>query len=141
MRKERKLRLLAKKRQRSRWKGYYCLGDYHDGIYECDHVSPYTKSAGNVDSEIMVMLQDWSSEAALGQRAIHHDCVCCGYGKKVRTNQKLIELLKRYFAVDLKDILRLISFHSSNVANLERPLPLMILFARLLSLRFHRLRS
>jgi hypothetical protein len=82
MRKQRKLKLLARKRQRSRWKGYHCLGDYHGGIYECDHVSPYTKSAGNVDSEIMVMLQDWSSDAALRQKAIHHDCVCCGYGKK-----------------------------------------------------------
>jgi hypothetical protein len=102
--KQRKLKLLARKRQRSRWKGYHCISDYHDGIYECDHVSPYTKSAGNVDSEIMVMLQDWSSDDALGQKAIHYDCVCCGYGKKVRTNGKLIELLKRYFAVDLKDI-------------------------------------
>jgi restriction system protein len=52
----------------------------------------------------MVVLQDWSSDAALGQKAIHYDCVCCGYGKKVRTNLKLIELLKRYFSVDLKDI-------------------------------------
>jgi hypothetical protein len=104
-RKQQQLRLLARKRQRQRaWKGYRGLARYHGGIYECDYVSPYTKSAGNMNSKIMVMLQDWSSDAALAQKNIHYDCVCCGYGKKVRTNQKLIELLKAYFRVDLKDI-------------------------------------
>jgi hypothetical protein len=49
---------LAKLRQGTRWPGYNCIGDYHAGAYECDLVSPYTKSAGNVDAEIMVMLQD-----------------------------------------------------------------------------------
>ena len=56
---------LAKLRQATRWEGYKCIGDYHDGIYECDFVSPYTKTAGNVDAEILVMLQDWSSDESL----------------------------------------------------------------------------
>ena len=45
MKKHKQLLELAQKRQRSRWNGYKCIGDYHGGIYECDYVSPYTKSA------------------------------------------------------------------------------------------------
>ena len=56
---------LARKRQRARWPGYKNLRDYHCGAYECLHVSPYTKSAGNVDSPIMVFLQDWTSDESI----------------------------------------------------------------------------
>ena len=55
---------LARMRQSTRWPAYKCVGDYRGGVYECDFVSPYTK-AGNVDAEIMVMLQDWSSDDSL----------------------------------------------------------------------------
>jgi restriction system protein len=64
---------LARKRQATRWdihKGsgkYKGIGDreYADGSYECDYVSPYTKTAGNVDAEVFVMLQDWSPDEGL----------------------------------------------------------------------------
>ena len=52
----------AKSMQSSRWAGYKGIGEYHQKRYECDFVSPYTKSAGNVDAHIMVLLQDWSSD-------------------------------------------------------------------------------
>jgi hypothetical protein len=53
-----RLRQLARKRQDTRWEGYKPLVECHGGKYECDLVSPYTKSTGNVDAEVMVMLQD-----------------------------------------------------------------------------------
>lgn len=62
MSKPARLLALAKLRQATRWPNYTSIGDYHGGIYECDLVSPFTKAAGIVDSEIMVLLQDWSSE-------------------------------------------------------------------------------
>ena len=34
---------LAKLRQATRWPGYTSIADYHEGAYECDFVSPYTK--------------------------------------------------------------------------------------------------
>jgi hypothetical protein len=38
---------------------YSCLGDFAGGIYDCDdHVSPWSKSAQNVDATIMVVGQD-----------------------------------------------------------------------------------
>ena len=58
MGKHERLRALAAKRRADRWPGYRCIGDCHDGAYDCEYVSPYTKSAGNVDSPILVLLQD-----------------------------------------------------------------------------------
>jgi hypothetical protein len=52
---------LAQKRKNNIWEGYYSIADFHDGIYECDYVSPYTKTAGNLNAEAFIMLQDWSS--------------------------------------------------------------------------------
>lgn len=65
MNKRAALKRLAIKRRNSRWEPYKCIGDYHGGKYECNLVSPYTKTAGNVDSEIFVLLQDWSSDTFL----------------------------------------------------------------------------
>jgi hypothetical protein len=56
MRKVEALRGLAEKRRASRWPGYLGIGDFHGGVYECDHVSPYTKGANNLDAELFLLL-------------------------------------------------------------------------------------
>lgn len=97
------LRQLAEVRRATRWLGYAAIGDFHDGIYECDFVSPYTKSAGNLDAELMVLLQDWASEDALNG-AVRSDRVALGRDAKRRTNVKLEELLERHFGLALSDV-------------------------------------
>jgi len=52
---------LAKLRQSTRLEGYLGIGDFHDGLFECDHVSPLTKSGSNADAVVMVVGQDWAS--------------------------------------------------------------------------------
>jgi len=94
---------LAKIRQGTRWEGYKCIGDYHDGVYECDFVSPYTKSAGNVDADIMVLLQDWWSDAGMSG-TIDEDSVKLGYGRSNRTDRNLIKLLDTTFGLTFRDI-------------------------------------
>ena len=94
---------LARKRKRTRWDGYGCIGDYHGGIYECDFVSPYTKSAHNVDSDIMVILQDWSSDSAIGG-PLDQDAMKYGYTPSLPTNKNLIRFLNAHFGVGLKDV-------------------------------------
>lgn len=94
---------LAQKRKRSRWNGYNCIGDYHGGIYECDYVSPYTKSAHNVDSDIMVILQDSSSDEGISKEPTPEG-VKCGYLPSLPTNKNLIRLLNDNFGVGLNDI-------------------------------------
>jgi hypothetical protein len=97
------LKRLAIKRQRARWPGYKNIGDYHGGIYECAHVSPYTKSACNVDSTIMVFLQDWTSDESI-RRGRDEDCITLGYTPALPTNRNLIRLLQTHFGVSLGDI-------------------------------------
>jgi restriction system protein len=94
---------LAQKRKTTSWIGYGQIGDYHDGAYECDFVSPITKSAGNVDAEIFILLQDWSSDEPL-LRPLNPDDVRYGLTPTWPTNKKLIELLRYHFGLMLKDV-------------------------------------
>jgi uracil-DNA glycosylase len=95
---------LAQKRKRSRWNGYKCIGDYHGGDFECDYVSPYTKSAHNVDSNIMIILQDWSSDEEMSDPRDQEAMKKYGYTPSLGTNKNLIRLLNAHFGVGLNDI-------------------------------------
>jgi len=103
MSKREALLALAKKRQAARWSGFSCIGDYHDSVYECAFVSPYTKAAGCIDAEIVVMLQDWSSDGNLSG-PVDHDAVKIGHTPTLATNRNLRRLLRSTFDVDLTDV-------------------------------------
>ena len=94
---------LGEKRRKSQWPRYKGIGDFHDGIYECDFVSPYTKSAGNVDAEVMVLLQDWSSEDRLSG-PVDEDARTLGYSSDIPTNVNLKRLLNVHFDVMLSGV-------------------------------------
>ncbi len=94
--KRQKLRKLAKRRQAHRLRPHACLADFHSGFYECDHVSPWSKSACNVDAEVMIIGQDWVSwdrlerecdEKRQERRRTGQDC-------SSRTNTNLREFLR-----------------------------------------------
>ena len=72
--KEVRLEALAKTRRETGREGYKNVGDYCDGRYDCDFVSPYTKCAPNVDSQIFIMLQDWAGD----------DFLCEGFREDIR---------------------------------------------------------
>jgi len=95
---------LAQKRQLTRWDGYSCIADLHGGAYECDYVSPYTKSASNVDADVMLVLQDWaSSEYFERHDGVISDLIELGYDSSVDTNINLKRLLKTHLNLDLQD--------------------------------------
>ncbi len=91
---------LAHQRQATRWPGYGCIGDYHGGAYECDFVSPYTRSAGNVDATVMILLQDWASDQFL-RGLLRADLQSLGYAPELVTNRQLIALLRRHLGLSL----------------------------------------
>jgi restriction system protein len=95
-----RLRELALRRKESRWPGYNCVGDYHGGIYECEHVSPYTIGAGSVDADVMILLQDWASDDVLSGPVLHERCTV-GHDPRRATNRRLRELLWRHFGLEL----------------------------------------
>ena len=100
--KQRKLHELALKRKAARWLGYHQLGDFHNGAYECEYVSPYTKSAGNYDAEVFILLQDWASADGL-MDSFDDESARLGYSPGLPTNRNLIDLLNRFFGLTLAD--------------------------------------
>ena len=98
-----RLRRLARVRQRTYLNGYRRIADYHGGGYECDHVSPYTKTAGNFDAEIMVVLQDWASDEGLSG-PVSSDSATLGHTPHLPTNRNLTRLLSETFGLSLKEV-------------------------------------
>jgi uracil-DNA glycosylase len=90
---------LAKKRRRDSIQGYCRLSDFHGGYYECCFVSPWTKSAYNVDADVMLLGQDWSSSDNLNrprcpeQRKI-------GQTWNLPTNRRLRDFLEQHMQLD-----------------------------------------
>jgi hypothetical protein len=101
--KDTRLRELAHLRKSTRWPGYRCIGDYHGGVYECDFVSPYTRSAQNVDAQLMNLLQDWSCDEVLSDDFLL-ERVTIGHDPRRVTNKGLQDLLQRHFGLELKDV-------------------------------------
>lgn len=122
MGKRAKLLALAKLRQATRWPSYDCIGDYHGSAYECDFVSPYTKTAGNVDAEIMVMLQDWASDDFL-KGAFSEDSAMLGYSRSSETNQNLISLLQTIFGLTLGQVYGTNLFPFVKLGAMNAPIP------------------
>lgn len=103
MDKRARLLALAKHRQAETWPGYHSIADYHHGAYECDHVSPVTKSAGHVDAQVMILLQDWSSHDALSGR-LDIGARDLGYTPSEPTFRNLERLLSSTFDLSLSDV-------------------------------------
>ncbi|WP_417535335.1 uracil-DNA glycosylase family protein [Methylophaga sp.] len=101
MTKEERLLELAKLRQNTRYDGYKCISDYLDKYYECDYVSPYSKSAHNTNTDVFIVLQDWSSDDNLQGKCEETNNL--GYTPTVRTNINLLEYLRQYLGLELKD--------------------------------------
>jgi uracil-DNA glycosylase len=93
---------LAIVRKKSRWDGYHCVGDFHEGVYECNYVSPYTIGAHNVDSPLMLLLQDWASSDVLNGTVLHSRYEV-GHDPKRSTNIHLKKLLMTHFSCDLTE--------------------------------------
>jgi len=121
---DRRARLLslARLRQSTLWNGYGSIADYHDGVYECDFVSPYTKTAGNVDAEVMVLLQDWSSHQNLSG-PIDEGARGLGYSPSEPTNRNLVRLLKATFGLSLSDIYATNLFPFIKPGGMSEPIP------------------
>ncbi|WP_039916071.1 hypothetical protein [Cellvibrio mixtus] len=117
------LQNLARKRQATIRGGYKNIGDFHNGIYECDFVSPYTKSACNIDAPIMIMLQDWVGVDKLSGPIIQ-DAINLGHIPSLPTNKRLKELLERHFHLSLSDTYATNLFPFIKYGNLSANIPL-----------------
>jgi len=94
------LKELAHERVYSRWPGYTQPEDY--GYDFSELVSPFTKSAGNVDADVMLFLQDWAShDAMVGE--FDQVSADLGHNPARDTNKRLKDLLHRHLGLLLGD--------------------------------------
>ena len=125
------LRNLGAQRHSARWEGYGCVQDYHGGAYESDHVSPYTKSAPNVDSPVFVLLQDWASDDYL-REPIRPCLIDQGRDPSLWTNTHLDALLQNHFDLQVSEVYatNLFPFVKPGKMNAYIPAPARELAAR-----------
>lgn len=97
------LKKLGARRKANCYPGFKNLSDFHNGLYESDFVSPYTKGSGNANSKIFILLQDWTSEDRI-QARLGPEAVELGYSPALRTNINLQALLKATFHCQLSDV-------------------------------------
>ena len=102
-------------------KKYGQVGDFHGGVYDTwELVSPWTKSASNLDTELMVIGQDWySDEAILKSKSPW----LLGYNPEAPTNKNLFTLLRETFGLEFSDVYatNLFVFVKPGVANATIP--------------------
>lgn len=105
--KKSKLKAVAEKRRSFDLSGsglshFRHVEEFADGAYKCDHVSPWTKSACNVDAQIMIVGQDWASAEFLGEE----DPLLAelGFDPRLPTNTRLQALLDRHFGLSFGQV-------------------------------------
>ena len=88
------IRKLSNQRRNDRLDGYLSVSDFYGGRYDTsDFVSPYTKSACNLDADVMLIAQDWSSEQSLLSFGYSEELALKGYSPQLPTNKRLQALL------------------------------------------------
>jgi len=94
---------LAHRRQADRLDGYANVGDFHAGGYEADYVSPWSISAHNTDSPILLVAQDWASVNFLAG-PFQPEIAKLGHDPRLMTNRNLESLLQRRLGRGFADV-------------------------------------
>ena len=93
-----RLAALAKKRRYEELPLHYSdVSSFHGGGYDDRRfVSPWTKSAHNVDNRLMIIAQDWTSEDYLKREPLNQKLAERGFDETFETNKCLSSLLREY---------------------------------------------
>lgn len=103
-----KISRLSAKRREDNYKNYRSLSGIFDGLYDKhEFVSPWTISACNVDSPLMLIAQDWASEDGLlseQDESKRNAIQRLGYCPSLQTNRNLQRLLHDHFGLAFEDV-------------------------------------
>lgn len=126
MTKRKMLRALTLRRRNNVPAGFRCIGSFHNGRYESQHVVPWTKSASNVDADLMIVAQDWASEDFLNG-PFNADMASFGYDKRLPTNRKLFELLDKQLGMSFSSTYATDVFPFVKRGNMSARIPFSLL--------------
>jgi uracil-DNA glycosylase len=104
---------------------YQHIGEFHGGVFECEHVSPWTLSGSNVDACYMVVGQDWSSSKQLEKCPPNTHIINHGFDPKFISNGVLDLLLEKHFRVSRREcyLTNLFPFIKKGNAGAAIPMP------------------
>ena len=83
--------------------GVLNVADFQEGRYDCDFVSPYSKGACNIESPVLLILQDWVSAKMLSGEFLT-DLAERGRLPRLRTNTRLDELLDTHLQMQFSEL-------------------------------------
>ncbi|WP_022697138.1 uracil-DNA glycosylase family protein [Euryhalocaulis caribicus] len=119
---------MARKRLETRWT-YQFKGETVEFRQPEDYgydfrglVSPYSKTAGNIRSDLMLVLQDWASHDKLSG-AFNPLIQTHGHDPNLRTNIVLKNLLRRKLNRALQDVYGTNVFPFIKAGNISAPIP------------------
>ena len=90
---------LARRRRSEVPAGYRDISQFHQGRYDCDFVSPWSKSANNLSADLMIIAQDWASEEFLN-RPFNPRLAEAGHDEELATNVALRAVLKEHLGLE-----------------------------------------
>jgi restriction system protein len=94
---------LARLRRQDRYRNYPSFGDFHGGIYDQrPYVVPWSISAHNVDSPLLVIGQDWNSADRLAG-PIDHVQVELGQIPTLPSNRRLRQFLDEHLRLSFEE--------------------------------------
>ena len=93
---------LARLRRSDRISNHGNIGDYHEGAYEADHVSPWSRSAHAIDAQVMIVAQDWAGHEYLSE-PFRPYLATLGYDPALYTNINLQALLKKHLGMSFSE--------------------------------------
>jgi uracil-DNA glycosylase len=96
--------LVAKRRSETH-AAYHHFHSFDQGIWDCEHVVPWTKSACNVHAGLMIIGQDWASERFLRNPKCNTPerisaINAAGQDEYLPTNRRLKLLLRTHFCME-----------------------------------------
>jgi uracil-DNA glycosylase len=99
---------LVKKRRSEMGTEYHHLHTFDMGHWDCEYLVPWTKSACNLDAQLMIIGQDWASERFLmdakyntPKRILDREEV--GQDEYLPTNRRLKLLLRKHFRLEFSE--------------------------------------
>lgn len=82
---------------------YVKVSEYKNGIYyDPSFISPISKSAHNLESKILLILQDWASTDYLNKQVHTIEKINTGIDLNLPTNKRLRILLKEFFGIKIE---------------------------------------
>ena len=103
---------------------YVKVSEYNNAIYyDPNYISPVSKSAHNLDSKILLILQDWASVEFLDKQEHTTEKINSGIDLTIKTNKNLHIWLEEFFGIAFNQTYAINLFPYIKFGNMSASIP------------------